>query len=108
MKTIASLLVVAFALLTFTGCKSPQQAAYTTLASIGLSVDKAMTAAAHAKVAGKISEADWNKIANAHGKFVVAYSTACDLAAYDYSRFAPSEVIALQMELLNTINVLLK
>ncbi len=103
-----NLLVVLVALLCFVGCKSPQQKTYTTLASIGMSVDKAMHAAAEAKVAGKVSQGDWEKIADAHAKFIVAYSSACDLAAFDYTKFASADLIELTAKLIKTVDTLLK
>jgi hypothetical protein len=103
-----NLLIVIFALLCFVGCRSPQQKTYTTLASIGMSVDKAMHAAAEAKVAGKVSQSDWEKISDAHAKFIVAYSAACDLAAFDYTRFASADLIALSAKLIKTVDILLK
>ena len=98
---------IAILLLCLTGCESPKQGAYKTLAAVGMTVDKSMQAAAEAAVAGKVSNRDWAKIAEVHGKFTVAYKTACDIAAYDYTKFAPADLLEIQAELLNTINTIL-
>lgn len=103
-------LVIAFCILIAVciGCASAKKTAYTTLASVGMAVDKAMVAAADAKVAGLISDADWQKIAAAHAKYRVAYSTACDLAGADLTQFSPAQVTNLAFEIINLVNSLKK
>lgn len=96
-------LVVLLALLA--GCAtSPKGSAYQTLAAVGLSVQKAMQSAAAGYRAGQLTETQWSNIALMHDRqFRPAYEAACDLAAYDYERFAPQDLLRIQAELLALI-----
>lgn len=88
---------------------TPKKVAYQTLSAVGLSVQKAMQAAATAKVQNQIAPDDWAKIVDLHdNQYLPAYRTACDLAGHDYSTFAPADLIGLQMQLLTIINQLVK
>jgi hypothetical protein len=103
MKTIPALFI-ALALILQSGCSStPNQAAYKTLAAVGLTVDRAITSAADAKVAGQITDTEWAAISSKHADFRVAYNSAVSAAGMDYTSFSPELVMKLQNELLTLI-----
>ena len=91
-----------------TGCKSPptaSQAAYSTLDGVGAAVDAAMKTAAQLRVAGKISSADWQRIADAHAKFRVGFNSAVDAAAVALDRASvPADLAALAGDVLSLIS----
>lgn len=106
-KTLSGLIALLF-VMSLAGCQTtPKKAAYTTLSAIGVAVDNAMNGAADAKVAGKITPEQWARVASAHAKFIAAYSTACDIAGQDVTQLAPADLIAVEKEVLNTINTIL-
>lgn len=91
-------------LLASSGCAtSAKQAAYKSLATVGYSVDAAMKAAADLKVAGKISDTDWGKIAQAHERYRLAYGAAIVAAKLDYSTISPVELTGLAQAVLDAI-----
>lgn len=101
-KIQVSLMLVLF--IALCGCATPKKTAYTTLAAIGVTVDKAMQGAAEAKIARKLDDTQWAEIVTVHRKWQASYNLAVDLAAQDYTKFAPSDVIALQVDLIEIIN----
>lgn len=105
MKTLFATITL---LAVLVGCASPQRTAYITLSAIGQGVDSAMSAAADATVAGKVSAEDWQRIAVVHSQFRAAYKTACELAAFDYSKAATPELLKLERLVLDTIAQILK
>lgn len=91
------------------GCQStPKQVAYQSLASIGAAANTAADALAQARFQGKVSDVNWAKAVEVQKRFLLAYGAACQTAAYDFSSFAPADLIALETELLNTVNAILK
>lgn len=103
MKILMSLTLIVI----LAGCVTPQKTAYKTLEVVGLSVDKAMQSIADAKMAGKVSNSDWEKVRALKREFNVSYNTACDLAGYDYSKFAPEQLLVIQARLFELIETLL-
>lgn len=86
------------------GCASPAKIAYSTLASIGVAENGAMTVAATAYVKGQITQAQWNQIADAHGKFLPAYDAACNGAAVALDQATvPAEVASLEGNVVNLV-----
>src|SRR5574337_1944686 len=90
------------------GCgTTPKQTAYISLAAVGASASKAGDAIALARYQGKVNDADWAKAVAVQKKFLAAYGEACRVASYDFTAYSPASLIALQTELLNTINTIL-
>ncbi len=109
MNSLRALLLTAVLLsLLAPGCAStPKQTAHRTLEAVGLSVQKSMQSAAAGVKVGKLTPEQWEKIAKVHDtQFLPAYRTACELAAQDFTLFAPENVIAIQTQLLNLITQL--
>lgn len=105
MKRTFQISILLLALFAFGGCAvTPEKAAHTTLSAIGITVDKTMSGAAEAKVAGKINDHQWAEVVTAHRRWQASYNLAVDLAAQDYSKFAPSDVIALETDLIELVN----
>lgn len=90
--------------LTMSACSTPQKTAYNTLASVGATADTAMGVAATLRHEGKISREQWTKVGEYFVKYQAAYNTACDVAAVDYSKLAPNDVIALANDFINLVN----
>lgn len=90
------------------GCSTtPKQATYKTLAAVGLAADTACNALVDAKVAGKVTDAQWEKAKKVQAEFFLAYNSACQAATFDYET-APSEsLLKLNTILLSTINQIL-
>lgn len=111
MRNIIACVMMATVLMTsgMTCQKSgPKQVAYTSLAAVGSAVSNAGDAVAQARLQGKVSDNDWDQIKEAHRKYLAAYNTACTLAAYDFTKYAPSELVKLQIEFLNMVNIVLE
>lgn len=107
MRLIRNLSALVLLAAFMTACSTPQKTAYKTLEVVGMSVDKSMKAAAAARDAGKITDADWAKIRILKGDFNAAYNTACDLAGYDFSKFAPEQLLEIQARLFQTIETIM-
>lgn len=110
MKTwISAITLVTLLLTAGVGCNSsPKKTAYTTLASVGLTVDKASDALVTARIEGKVKNADWETAKVVQKKWLLAYNEACDLAAFDYTKAASEDLLKLELEVLNTINLILQ
>ncbi len=109
MNQLRSLLLTSVLLaLLAPGCAStPKQTAHRTLEAVGLSVQKSMQSAAAGVKVGKLTPEEWEKVAKFHDtKFLPAYRTACELAAQDFTLFAPEDLITIQIKLLNLITTL--
>ena len=92
----------------FTGCVTPQRAAFNSLAASGATVEKAMMLAADAKNLGKITQAQWNEISVKHAAWRYEFNRACGTAALDMSQLSFSAVTLLEKELIGLINICLK
>lgn len=111
MKNIARLILILSLLLpvvgTQTGCKGPQAASITlqTFDSLGSAVDKVTKLAAAAKKRGDLTQAQWDKFAAAHDKFIAAYNLALDVAATGIDNGlalpAPQSVVDLATDVFN-------
>jgi hypothetical protein len=89
-----------------TGCSSTptaSQVAYSTLDGVGATVDAAMKTAAQLRVAGKISAAQWQQIADLHAKFLVSFNAAVDAAALTTNQPVPAALTALAGDVLTLI-----
>ena len=95
--------LLAPAAFTLGGCGTPvteRSQAVTTLKAIGLTVDTSMTVAAKMYHDGKISQAQWQQIADFHDlKFMPAYHLAVDVVQADLSSIATPDVINLAGQL---------
>lgn len=83
------------------GCGSPKQTAYKTLAAVGLSVNSAADTYALARYQGIVSDKNWIKATEVHGRFLVGYRVAVLAASGDLSKYAPEELVKLELEVLN-------
>lgn len=101
---IVSLLMTAW----LCGCgTTPKKVAYTSLAAVGSAVNNAADAVAMARLQHKVSDNDWEQVKEAHRRYLAAYNTACTLAAYDFTKYAPEELIKLELDFLNMVNIVL-
>lgn len=106
---ISAAMLVTFLLIANGGCSiSPKKNVYNTLASVGLTVDKACDALVTARLEGQVKDVDWENAKVIQKKWLLAYNEACDLAAFDYSKAASEDLIKLELEVLNTINLILQ
>lgn len=86
------------------GCATPAKIAYSTLDSIGVAENGAMTVAATAFAKGQITQDQWNQVAAAHAKFLPAYDAACNAAAVSLDQASvPAEVTALEGNVVNLV-----
>lgn len=99
-----TLCLVGLFVATLPGCATPAKIAYSTLASIGVAENGAMTVAATAYAKGQITQAQWNQIADAHGKFLPAYDTACSAAAVTLDQATvPANVTTLETDVITLV-----
>lgn len=86
------------------GCATAAKVTYSTLASIGVAENGAMTVAANAEVRGQITQDQWNQIAAKHALFLVSYDAACNAAAVALDQATvPANVTALETDVLNLV-----
>ena len=91
------------------GCgTTPKRAAFNSFKSISVSVDNAMMAYADAVIAGKVTLEQRRQVAALKVKYNAAMESALALAQYDYSQFAPQQVIEIAAQLVNTVNAFIK
>lgn len=107
MTKVLITLIMAATLLLAGGCGStPKKVAYKTLSAVGAATGAASDAIVDARLAGKITDAQWEQANNAYNDFLRVYSFACTTAAQD--TFAPADVIRVEVEFLNIVNSILK
>jgi hypothetical protein len=107
MKKFYILVVTIAMMLVVNGCgTTPKKIAYKTLAAVGASVNTASNALVDGKIAGKITDAEWQHANNVHTDFLRVYTEACNAAGLD--TYAPADVIRLELEFLNLVNSFLK
>jgi hypothetical protein len=94
MKTwlLVPLLLSALLLVDCSLFRHNQETAVKTLQAVSVTVDKALTAAADMRVAGKIDDATWNKIASLKIDYEKAMLTAVAAVGGDLNSFAPADV----------------
>jgi hypothetical protein len=91
-----------------TGCKTPAQTvAYNSLRGVAVTVDNAMRAYADTVVAGRVSDADQQKIRSAYENYQHAMVVAVTASRLDYASPAPADLSAIATELINLIKGLL-
>jgi hypothetical protein len=99
-----TLCLVGLLVATVAGCSSPAKIVYSTLASVGVAENGAMTVAANAYAKGQITQAQWNQIADAHSKFLPAYDTACSASAVALNQATvPADVTTLEADVVNLV-----
>lgn len=107
MIKVLTTLIMAATLLMSSGCgTTPKKVAYKTLASVGAAVSQASNALVDGRIAGKVTDAEWEHANNVHTDFLRTYRFACETAALD--QYAPADVIRLEIEFLNLVNSFLK
>lgn len=109
MKTLLKYLpLVALVTSLLCGCSTtPKQSAYKSLAAVGAAASNAGDALAAARYAGKVNDADWQKAVAVQRNFLLAYNEACRVAAYDFTSYSPTSLLALEAQLIATINQIL-
>jgi hypothetical protein len=95
--------------ISITGCSTSQkQVAYQSLKTVGLSTRNAMFSLAEGYHKKLVSQEDWDKVKNTYDtKFLPSYNLACDIAAQDFNRMAPADVIALSTYVITTVEQIL-
>lgn len=111
MKTLVSSMMIAVLLMTSgMTCQkqTPRTVTYQTLAAIGATVDAAADTAAGGRYAGKIDDQEWERLMKVHNKWLIAYSEACTIASYDFTKIAPADLVKVQTEFLTALQEVLK
>ena len=109
MKQLSRLIPLLALLFFIPACgNTPQKNVYTTLATVGATVDVSMKTAAYAKAHNLITDQQWAQIAAKHSEYMQSYRLACDTAAMDFNQLAPSSLLVLESDLINLINSFLK
>lgn len=97
------LLIGAFLLAGCAGTSSPRRVAYNTLASVGYSTDAAMKSYLDMIARGQVSTGALPSLSQKYNTFQVAYNLAISAAQMNVSAPAPSNVVDLSADLINSV-----
>jgi hypothetical protein len=107
MKTFVMVSVLILGLLA-QGCNTtPKKTAYTTLAAVGSAVNATGDSLAQARLQGKVNDADWGTACQVWRDYLVVYNTSVQIAAYDFTSYAPADLVKIETLLIDTINQIL-
>lgn len=111
-RSILAAIALAFAISSpaFHGCSTPPSqrvAAVNTLKSIGAAADAAMRVAAGAYHDGRLTAAQWAKIAEAHDRFQALYNVAVAGVQANLDSIASPDLVSLAAQLADAVRAFL-
>lgn len=103
MRTLKYTIPLLLGLFVLVACKSPQQAAYKTLYTVEHSTTAAYDGYLQGVVRGQFKTNDVPKVSKSYDQFQIGMQGAVELAQFDWSAIAPSNVVHLGTVVLKSI-----